>query len=266
SDTGEVVYHIAYSLPPTKLEGGGRLAAPWPDLTLPVVSSTWVCEVPHDMRLITPLPNETDRTWQQRLLGILGIGELNWFQDSNLPRWQSVRIPAPAQLPLEIRLVSTSHRTTQCLWILAASLIASHFCVQRWPTATGLMAGVAAPLSVLLLGGWAFYVAAVSARNWLGIFVTALSLTLSSVSGQVPRPRSVATTGVLVFLVVGCLFAAASRAQGQESAVAAPDLESLLIPVDEEGRETGERHYVTPRLLRDLTQRRDARQARGAWI
>ncbi len=264
---GKVVYHVAYSLPAERLESGDRLAAPWPKLNLPVVSSAWVCEVPHDLRLITPVPRETVRSWQQRLLGILGLGDVPWLLESDVPRWQSVRIPAPAQLPLEIRIVSTTDRTTQCLWLIAASLMAAHFCVKRWPAATVMVAGVAAATSVLLSGAWSFYGAAVSVGMWFGIFVTALSL----VALRATRPQSgrrgahLATTSMVVLLAVGLSFAAAAPAQ-DHGARAEPKLEAMLIPVDSEGREVGERHYVTPRLLRELTQRREAREARGAWI
>ena len=74
------------------------------------------------------------------------------------------------------------------------------------------------------------------------------------------------TTVALVMLALGLLTVAASPAAGQSSEPAQPRLESLLIPVDSQGREVGERHYLTPRLLRELTQRRDARDQTEAWL
>lgn len=254
---------IAFTQPGPELADGIVVTPPDVRLSVPLGEMDWEVRFPASYQ--TPLASPA--TWQQRLFGPLApaqssggdAGEATSGEDS----FRQTVLRVAAGQPPALHLV---HRPTrdarQCL-LLAISALVGSLCWRRrhW---LWMMLAWSAAAALLLPVGWYDWATAVWGGLLLAVVVRGLEAATTSLRERWPVIGSRALAGSTA--VVSGVVILALVAQRTLADDAKPIIESVLIPVDGEGRVVGEERYLSPALLGELLDREQLASHRDSWV
>lgn len=261
---------VEFTLPSQQLEHGSVATAPWPKFSIPAIDGVWEVRAPSEYYTLLSTAPQNASTWRARLFGPLsGDSGANWpqFGERSTATLTTITAPiagdAPPRLWFGSRPTSYAYR---CLMLMLAALLG--YWLWRKPIPFLLALAIAAIAALLLPAGWYGWATAA----WGGLLLGLAMRVLTSVSrvahlawrGRTRRLLAVSSASILLLLVLD--FHPALAQPDENPQHVAPIVEKVLIPVDGEGRLSGDQRYITPELMAELLRRERALANRGAWV
>lgn len=262
-------FTIQFTLPSQRLSHGSAVTAPWPNFDIPTANTVWEVRTPSEYNTVLSGSRQDTTTWRTRLFGPLSESLANWknFGRRSRRTLSASTVPIVGDAPPQLRFW---HQPTsaayQCLALVLATLLG--YWLGRTPAQALPVVAIAAIASLLLPSGWCGWATAALGGLLLGLTIRSLSVaTRVARLAWKGRSRQIVAAASSSVLLVSTLGVAQALAQDSDRPLPpALVVQKVLIPVDSQGRPSGDQQYITPELLAELLRREQARDNQGAWV
>ena len=257
---------------PIKLVHGAQVPMPSLSFSLPVSETTWTVEYPHTYQLVDGRTYGAMTAWNQRLFGPLASAY--WRTGGRAashephPAMQETVVPLGASRQAKLLFQNRATTRSAHYWILAVAALVGYW---LWGRTTLLVLGLTLSAALALLLPAPDFVWATSLWGGLLLAVAVRSLMFASrLRRQSPEGEPQGSFAMPVAGAVLLLFAmlptGAHAAEPTPAGAAEPVVESILIPMDQQGQTVGDTRYVSGKLLAELLRRKQQASAAEPWL
>ncbi|MGI9458242.1 MAG: hypothetical protein ACR2NU_16890 [Aeoliella sp.] len=265
--THETTFLIEFTSSDEPLQDHVIREAPWPVLNVPVEVGEWHVQFPREFEAASTQLPAISTSWRERLFGPFARASSEDRSErpgTNVSAFRSIQMQVVNQQPVAVSFTNLPRREAARVLTLVLAMCVGYGLWRRptWFVVTLAIAAITALVVPTSWSGWATacwggLVASAAVEGLRAAWMSASSLAKDPVGQPLPiRPLM-----VLMSLAVS----SSTDAFAQQSAAEPPAIENILVPVDEEGRPTGER-FVTPRLMRELLERERSARAKRDWM
>lgn len=286
---GSSVVALNFDLPQAPLSIGGMVNPPRLDTKTPLLTGEWIIHLPDEFSIVT-----ADRsTWRERIFGPLGrpVGARP-FRPFQAGDWANVLNgifsgPAAAEQELDAyagwrtysisfvgvgpSAVSISHRSKANAWAACVFLVslAIGSIIRRHLVAMFVLFVLACAIALLLPAALMPLAAGALLGMLFSFLIPRKNPSPIELGGSTHWHR-MSTVGVSILLALSVLtvtaFGQAGDQQEQPDDAVPTRIHQVLIPVDESGRETGGKYFVSEEFASELIQRAQQLNRGNQWL